>query len=444
MSDPSQRFLSSQYKQVLHHAVPTVTWEARLQLAVLRFIEALQGTFLEGVRRALFQAVQVAERQGRIERILIFRVGNVGDILVTIPLLVALRRRFPRAYICLLTSPGQPGAPGAKDLMTSHDWVDEILSYNAADIDSWGGRKALLRRLREGHFDLFIELPQALTSFSRALQNFALAKLIGVRSVVGVKMRHRTIFARAQALHRPWKSEADELYDALASDLYLEWPKQVLLPLPDDDCHLIALRLAELGITADIPFVVMHVGAKRSTNRWFPERFAQVADFLQQVCGLPVILTGSMSDRAAVEEVSSRMTTPVRTLVGKTTLLQTAALLERSVLYVGNDTGPMHLAAAVGTPTVSIFSARDYPALWFPMGGSHIVLRRDVPCSPCFKEICDRESLCLERITTSDTLAAVKQQLVGHSILRPEQMQTWFKTSEYHKSQQNNFGRSVS
>jgi len=397
-----------------------VAWEARLQLVALRCIEAIQGTFLAGVRRALFQPVQSAENQGKIERILIFRVGNIGDILVTMPLLSALRRRFPRAYICLLTSPGQAGAPGAKDLITSLDWVDEILTYNAADLGSWGRRKALLRRLHTDHFDLFIELSQALTPLSRALRNFALAKLIGVRSVVGVRMRHQTIFARAQALHRSWKSEADELYDILASELHLEWPDQVLLPVLDEDRCLIARRLAEFGIAADMPFVTMHVGAKRSTNRWFPERFAQVADFLQQACGLPVILTGSMSDRAVVAEVSSRMKPPVRTLVGETTLLQTAALLERSVLYVGNDTGPMHLAAAVGTPTVSIFSARDYPALWFPLGGNHVVLRRDAPCSPCFKETCDRDLLCLAQITTSDVLDAAKRQLVGHGILRLE------------------------
>jgi heptosyltransferase-1 len=92
-------------------------------------------------------------------------------------------------------------------------------------------------------------------------------------------------------------------------------------------------------------------------------------------------------------------------------LPQMAALLERCTLYVGNDTGPMHLAAAAGTPTVSVFSARDFPERWRPCGEGHIVLRRDAPCSPCFKEVCDRDLVCIKAVEESDVLAAVACQL---------------------------------
>jgi ADP-heptose:LPS heptosyltransferase len=379
----------------------------------LRSVQILQETVLEGVRRTLFRSVESAENHTEIKRIVVFRVGNVGDILVTIPLLSGLRCRFPRAYICLLTSPGQAGLPGAKNILPRHDWVvDEILSYDAADVRTWSGCRALLRRLRRDRFDLFVELPQTFTPFFRALRNLFLAKLSGVNSVAGIQMRHRMMFARAQALHHGWKRETDDLYDLVGQTLRLAPPQQVRLLLSDDDRHVITQRLAEFGIRGDTPFVAMQVGAKRATNRWFPERFAQVIDFLQQEYEVPVVLTGSTSDSAVVENVTNCMTTPVRSLVGRTTLLQTAALLERSLLYVGNDTGPMHLAAAVGTPTVSIFSGRDYPELWFPTGDGHFVLRSDVPCSPCFKETCNRNLLCLERIATSDVLDAVKRQLV--------------------------------
>jgi ADP-heptose:LPS heptosyltransferase len=228
------------------------------------------------------------------------------------------------------------------------------------------------------------------------------------------------IFARAQSLHCSWKSEADELYDLVGDTLRLTKPQQVRLPIPDNDRRLIGRRLAEFGIRANTAFVAVQVGAKRPTNRWLPERFAQVIDFLQRENELPVVLIGGEPDSAAVEAVTNRMTTAVHTLVGKTTLLQTAALLEQSVLYIGNDTGPMHLAAAVGTPTVSIFSARDYPVLWFPTGDNHVVLRSDVPCSPCFKETCDRDLICLARIATSDVRDATERQLIRSGILTAE------------------------
>jgi ADP-heptose:LPS heptosyltransferase len=85
--------------------------------------------------------------------------------------------------------------------------------------------------------------------------------------------------------------------------------------------------------------------------------------------------------------------------------------LQQACLYIGNDTGPMHMAAAVNTPAVALFSARDFPGQWYPVGSHHIVLRKDVPCSPCFKYECDRGLICLDLIHVEEVLNAVRFQL---------------------------------
>jgi len=154
----------------------------------------------------------------------------------------------------------------------------------------------------------------------------------------------------------------------------------------------------------------MHAGAKRQTNQWPGERYARVADEIIGRWRTQVVLTGSQAEQPLIDHIVERMREKPAVLCGRIDLPRMAALLQRSCMYVGNDTGPMHLAAAVGTPTVSIFGARDFDRRWHPIGTNHEVLRRDAPCSPCFKEVCDRGLICLNAIETDDVLSAVGRQ----------------------------------
>jgi heptosyltransferase-2/heptosyltransferase-3 len=168
----------------------------------------------------------------------------------------------------------------------------------------------------------------------------------------------------------------------------------------------------------------MHAGAKRHTNRWPEQRYVEVGDEITRRYGVPVVLTGTPAELPMVESIASKMRGRAVILCGELSLAQLAALLARSCLYVGNDTGPMHLAASVGTPTVSIFSARDFQERWHPVGSNHIALRRDAPCSPCFKEICDRDLICLQAIQPDDVLLAVEEQM-GQQVPTTETGRQW-------------------
>jgi ADP-heptose:LPS heptosyltransferase len=188
------------------------------------------------------------------------------------------------------------------------------------------------------------------------------------------------------------------------------------LPVSNGDRGVVRLLLEGQGISTSDRVAVVHVGAKRRANRWFEGRFAAVADYTRLRYGIRTVLTGAPSERELMEDVRRRMKTRPVLLCGEVTLLQLAALMERATLYIGNDTGPMHIAAMMGTPAVAIFSARDFPSQWYPHGTGHIVLRKDVPCSPCFKDVCDQDLLCLDLIRLDEVLAAVDAQLAAADI----------------------------
>jgi ADP-heptose:LPS heptosyltransferase len=378
-----------------------------MKLAWIRATHASVQLLLSAVQRTVFQRLYV---EAAFRRILVFRIGNIGDILVTLPALDGIRTRFPDAHIALLTSPGRQGTPGAEHILPPRKWFDELIVYHAPDVRSWKGRLRLLRRLREGRFDLFIELSNQQSRPLDELRNLIVARMAGCRSAVGFEVSQHALFLREQALHLPQVRESVRIYRSIATKLSLDSYREARLPVSESSRNQIAGLLLRHGITDKECYVVMHAGAKRQTNQWPREWYAYVADEVIRRWGTRVVLTGSPSELSLVEHIIKLMHESSTVLCGQIDLPRMAALLERSSLYIGNDTGPMHLAATVGTPTVSIFSARDFPERWYPAGLGHSVLRRDVPCSPCFKEVCDQDLICLKGIQPDDVLAEVERQ----------------------------------
>ncbi len=379
----------------------------RTRLALVRAVDAAPRLFVKMLQRLLFRRLHLPS----LRRILIFRIGNVGDIAAAVPALEAIRRRFPEAQITLLTSPGREGAPGARELIPAGSIVDSLIVYHTCDIATWRGRVALARRLRTQGFDLFIELSNILAPLRQVLQSIALAKAAGCRFGLGFQVASTRLFSRAQALHIPFPNEADRLLQSLQDPLDLPRNASGRLTVTGDDREAVMRSLEGAGIARGERFLVVHAGAKRPANRWMEDRFARVADEVQGRYGIRVVLTGGAPERELVERIRNMMRTRPAVLCGELSLLQIAALLEEACLYIGNDTGPMHLAAAMGTPAVAIFSARDLPGQWHPFGSGHVVLRKDVPCSPCFLDVCDRGLPCLERIEVDEVLRAVERQL---------------------------------
>jgi ADP-heptose:LPS heptosyltransferase len=394
-----------------------MSWQVRIKLAWIKVARIGAGLLLSGAHAILFRRVRQGLGEAAFQRVLVYRIGNIGDILVTLPALDAIRSRFPLSHITLLTSPGQPEAPGAQQVLPQGKWFDELIVYFTPDVRSLKGRLQLLRRLRKARFDLFVELPNQQSKPLQELRNMCVACLAGCRFAVGFEVSQHALFLREQALHIPQVRESERIYRSVELTLSLDSYREVLLPVSDLCRSQTSGLLLELGISEGERYVVMHPGAKRTTNQWPAVRFASVADEIIRRWGTPVILTGSASEASLVQHIAGLMREKATILCGQINLPRMAALLERSFLYVGNDTGPMHIAAAVGTPIVSIFGARDFPERWYPAGAGHSVLRRDVPCSPCFKEVCDRDLICLKRIEVDDVLSAVEQQFSRRNVL---------------------------
>jgi lipopolysaccharide heptosyltransferase II len=181
---------------------------------------------------------------------------------------------------------------------------------------------------------------------------------------------------------------------------------------PEDDAK--AERLAqELGIPMDRPWVVIHPGARYWFKAWPVERFAEVADRLIDRFGCQVLVGGSPEERALIQSVVGQAKSRLLSLAGRSDVRTLAALLKRSALFLGNDTGAMHIAAAMGTPVVALFGPSN-PTEWGPRGGPANVIYKGLDCRICFHPTCRRgEENCMKLITVDEVWAACLKLLTA-------------------------------
>ena len=172
-----------------------------------------------------------------------------------------------------------------------------------------------------------------------------------------------------------------------------------------------APRLASLGIERGSPFLVVNPGAPYgSAKRWYPDRFAAVADALSEEWGSPVVVMGSPAEAPLAGEIEAAALRGVLNLAGKTTVREMMALLSLSSFLVTNDSGPMHVGAALGVPLVAIFGPTDWRRT-SPWTDRARVVRVDVDCSPCMLRACDRGHECMRGVTAGMVIAAAREFL---------------------------------
>jgi ADP-heptose:LPS heptosyltransferase len=161
------------------------------------------------------------------------------------------------------------------------------------------------------------------------------------------------------------------------------------------------------------PPLVVNVGATKPANRWPPERFGELARALRAEFDAPVCFTGGAGDRAASEQALAAGGPGLVDIVGRTNLPELVALLARARLWIGGDTGPMHIAAACGTPVVALFGAADERRTG-PFGSGHRVVRTTPPCAPCNHQRCPLpRHVCMEDLTVERVLQAAREALHG-------------------------------
>jgi ADP-heptose:LPS heptosyltransferase len=347
------------------------------------------------------------------ERILVFRIGQIGDTVAALPSLWALRQQFLEARILILNEvPAKETHLPPETVLPQTGLVDGFVKYpGGASVKHFFTAWRQIRQLRKQGFDTLVYLTPSGRTKKQRLRDQMFFRLCGIKRFLATKgfaenLRPRLPDGTLATLPR----EADALLERLKLDG---------LPVPAAGEGCMDLRITETerakvnnwwrqnAGTQPLPngWVAVCTGGKLTSKLWPWERYAEVVRLLMEKHGLFPVIIGGDEDREVGERLLSQWGIGL-CAAGELSVRESAALIERAQFYLGNDTGVMHLAAAVGRPCVAIFSARDWPGIWEPYGSGHKVLRFDVPCSGCRLAVCDRELQCLRGIEVQQVYEA--------------------------------------
>ena len=338
------------------------------------------------------------------KNILVVRLDNIGDVLMLGPAVRAVKETSPQARITLLASPA--GATAAPLL----PWIDDVMVWRPIWQDV-GGRMAfdparereLIALLAEREFDAVL----IFTSFSQSPHSPAyVCYLAGIPLRAGESNEFGGSVLSTQLQGAPVEMHQVERNLRLVEHLGFVARDRTLKIYSHNET--IPTLLRTVGIQLEKPYVVLHPGASAKARRYPADRFGRVANQLTQH-GWQVLVTGVEREASLLQEVQ-HYALDVHILMAKTTLVEYAALIEQAALVICNDTLPMHLADAVRTPEVVLFSGTDYEEQWRPRSTITRLLRRPTPCHPCYLFECPIGLPCLD-IPPDEVVAAAEALL---------------------------------
>ncbi len=338
--------------------------------------------------------------------ILIVKLSAIGDVIHTLPSLSAIRRLYPQAHITWVVE------QAASDLVMNHPLLDRtlVLSRKSWMADIRNGRihsarqgfSTFIAELRSRSYDLVIDFHGLLKS--------ALVVLFssGKRKLGYDSWQELSGLFYNEKIPEDLNKHAVERY--LDFTRYLgaadDVPEFVLPPLTDEREKQLSALLAQHHLK-DKKFIAVSPVALWDTKLWDDGKFAVLADTMASKWGLPIVFTGGQPK--PLDAIILRMKVPAINLGGQTSLTQAARLYKKALTVVTTDSGPMHLAAAVGTPVVALFGPTD-PRRTGPYGTGHEIVRTGIDCSPCFSKKC-RTCQCMKDISPQQVLAAVERIL---------------------------------
>jgi heptosyltransferase-2 len=338
-----------------------------------------------------------------IRKILVRAPNWIGDAVMCLPAVDALKRLYPEASVAVLTR------PTALQVFEFNPSVDSLIEYhNRGEHKGVRGRVVLATELKRRGFDLAV-------LFQNAFDAALLARMAGIPERVGYSRDFRTVLlTRPVAVTDDIKKVHQVFYYLnIVAALGGTTPSRPLpkLYLGDGERSWAEGFVKARGL-AGATLVGAAPGASYGpAKRWPPERFAAVLNRIASEYGAVPVVCGGHDDRDACTEVARRLEGRHLNLAGETNLREFIALLHGMGLFVTNDSGPMHLAAAAGVPTVAVFGSTD-PAATGPLGRLTAVVREDVECSPCFERECAPGHYdCLNRVTADAVFDAASRLL---------------------------------
>lgn len=329
----------------------------------------------------------------------------IGDAVMTIPALQLVRAKFPDAVISLLTR------SWAEGIFRDAEFIDEIIGIEKSD-SRIAGVLDQARMVRSNKFDLAVLFPN---SFESAL----VAKLSGIPARIGYATEKRSFLLTHAVAVPEWKNERHE------SNYYLNLVEKIegstikatsegfaaLLRVSDERKDSARLFLKEQGVDDTHPIVAIGAGSTNSlAKRWPAENFAKLSDLFDRELHAEIVLLGSAEESSVAAEVAKTKGARPIDLTGRTDLAEATAILSVADLFISNDMGLAHIAAAVGTPTIVIFGPTNETTTR-PLGDNVKVIREPVECSPCMLRECPIDHRCMTRISPERVFESAAKML---------------------------------
>lgn len=319
----------------------------------------------------------------------------IGDAVMATPALMTLRQGLPDAEITVL-------APDpVVSLFEYHPGCDRVIRPNKE-----GGRfERFLKTatlLRREKFDAAVLL-------QNAIEAALVARLAGIPIRAGYRTDGRRFFLSHGVPVGPDQKRLHhtDYYQQMLSSIGLSLaPTELVLECTSEEQSRAEKRLGEGA------WIAVNPGAAYgSAKRWYPDRFAAVADLLRDEFGVSVVLTGGPGELEIGKDIASVMRAEPLNLIGQTSVRELMAILQHCSLVVTNDSGPMHVAAAFGTPIVAVFGPTDHTTT-SPRSDMVRIVRKDVDCAPCLLRQCPTDHRCMTAVTVDDVVAAARELLV--------------------------------
>jgi lipopolysaccharide heptosyltransferase II len=336
-------------------------------------------------------------------RILITRTDKIGDVVVSTPAVKALRHVFPKAFIAFMAE--KP----AFELLKDNPYIDEIIvSDKKGSEKNLAGFIKLILKLRKKKFDTAVILhPTVRVHLSCFLAG--IPRRIGYDRKLGWLLTDRVRHIKQQGL----KHEVEYNFDVLHRLGVNEKPSRPEIFISAAVESKVAALFKKAGIIQGLDLYALNPWASCSSKRWPIERFAEVAQWLLDQRNTGIVIIGDGNCQKAAGRLTASLKGNTYDLTGRTSLSELACVLSKCKALISNDSGPMHVGAAVGTKVVVVFGRKEpglAPRRWAPYGEQHVVIQKDQGCQVCLAHNCKNNFGCLMSVEASEVIAALKNK----------------------------------
>ncbi|MBL7085214.1 MAG: glycosyltransferase family 9 protein [Candidatus Omnitrophica bacterium] len=348
--------------------------------------------------------------KNRVNRILVINLSNIGDAVLTTPVIQTLKSNFPQAHLAVLVG------PRAFSVFKNDRRIDKKIVYDKAI--SWKNKLGLIDRLRHDRYDLVVDLRQTAFTVFLGTRYHTSAFTRAPRSLTHMKDRHlwkvKSLGLVVDDGIGP-SVEFSEDEKTKVMQMFNKW--QINPALPKSKLGIKDVgegnNKRKGGVKSGQPIIALAPGARNMTNRWGTKGYKQLIGRLVKEYNAKIIMVGDEQDELLVQEVIEEVKPAPVNICGKTSIGTLTCLLTKCNLLVSNDSAPMHLAWAVNTPVVAIFGPTDWRK-YAPGGTDDVVVHKDLTCAPCEKSLCPKGTReCMKLISVDEVFAACKKILDG-------------------------------